>query len=81
MWNLKYDTNEPVYETNIVIKNRWVVAKPEGVSGLIVIEWEVAVSGCKLIYIERIGKQQGSPYSTESYIQYPMINHNEKECF
>ena len=77
MWNLKYDTNEPVYETNI--KNRWVVAKPVGVSGGI--EWEVAVNGCKLICIERIGKQQGSPYSTENNIQYPMINHNEKECF
>ena len=51
MWNLKYDTNEPVYETNIVIKNRWVVAKLEGVSGEI--EWEVAVSRCKLIERER----------------------------
>ena len=25
-------------------------------------------------------KQQGPTYSTGNYIQYPVINHNEKEC-
>ena len=54
-----------------------MVANGEGVDGGI--EWEVAVSRCKLIC--RIDKQQGSTYSTENYTRYPMINHNEKECF
>ena len=33
MWNLKYDTNEPIYktETDTDIENRLVVAKGEGV--------------------------------------------------
>ena len=32
MWNLKYDTNEPIYETNRItdIENRLVVAKGGG---------------------------------------------------
>ena len=35
MWNLKYDTNEPIYETNKImdVENRLVVAKGEGVGG------------------------------------------------
>ena len=39
-------------------------------------EWEV--SGCKLLYIERINNKV-LLYSTENYIQYPMINHRGKE--
>ena len=30
MWNLKCDTNEPIYETETYIENRLVVAKGEG---------------------------------------------------
>ena len=32
MWNLKYGTNEPIYETETImdIENRLVVAKGEG---------------------------------------------------
>ena len=35
MWNLKYDTNEHIYETDRLtdIENRLVVAKGEGVLG------------------------------------------------
>ena len=35
MWNLKYDTNEPIYETKRLtnIENRLVVAKGEGREG------------------------------------------------
>ena len=78
MWNLKYDTNEPIYETETVtdIENRLVVAKGEGVGGRM--EWEVEVSRCKLLYIEWINNKV-LLYSTENYIQYPMINHNGKE--
>ena len=41
-------------------------------------EWEVGVSRCKLLFIEWINKNV-LLYSTENYIQYPMINHNGKE--
>ena len=37
------------------------------------------MSRCKLLYIGQINKVL--LYSTENYIQYPMINHNEKEYF
>ena len=40
--------------------------------------WEVGVSRCKLLYIEWINNKV-LLYSTENYIQYPMINHNGKE--
>ena len=43
-------------------------------------EWEVGVSRCKLLYIEWINNKV-LLYSTENYIQYPMINHNGKEYF
>ena len=41
-------------------------------------EWEVGVSRCKLLYIERINNKV-LLHSTENYIQYPVINHNGKE--
>ena len=41
-------------------------------------EWEVGVSRCKLLYMEWINNKV-LLYSTENYIQYPMINHNGKE--
>ena len=54
MWNLKYDTNEHIYETERImdIENRLVVAKGEEVGrGM---EWEVEVSRYKLLYIDSI---------------------------
>ena len=41
-------------------------------------EWEVGISRCKLLYIERINNKV-LLCSTENYIQYPVINHNRKE--
>ena len=32
-WNLKYDTNERIYETILDTENRWVVAKGEVFGG------------------------------------------------
>ena len=43
-------------------------------------EWEVAVSKCKLLYIEWINNKV-LLHCTENYIQYPMINHNGKKIF
>ena len=42
-------------------------------------EWEVGISRCKLLNIEWIHTEV-LVYSTENYIQCPMINHNGKEC-
>ena len=57
-------------------ENRLVIVKGEGVGrGM---NWEVGVSRCRLLYMN---KQQGPRLSTEKYIQYPMINHNGKEYF
>ena len=58
------------------IENRLVVDKGQGVGGGM--EWEVGVSRCKLLYIEWTNNKV-LLYSTENYIQYPMINHNGKE--
>ena len=70
-WNIKYDTNELIYETeteSLDIENRLVVAKGEG----------VGVSRCKLLYVEWINNKV-LLYSTGSYIQYPMIKDSRKE--
>ena len=39
--------------------------------------WEFGISRCKLVYIEWINNKV-LLYSTGNYIQYPVINHNEK---
>ena len=58
MWNLKYDTNECIYETERLtsIENRPVVSKGEGTGGEI--DWEFGISRCKLLLREWV-KQQG----------------------
>ena len=75
MWNLKYDTNKVLYktETDSDIENRLVGRRGGG--GM---EWEFGVSRCKLFHIEWLNNKV-LLYSTGSYIQYPVINHNGKE--
>ena len=75
MWNLKYGTNEPTYETEIDIENRLVVTKG-GVGREM--DWEFRVGTCKLLHLEWINNKV-LMYSTGNYIQYPVINHNGKE--
>ena len=79
MWNLKYDTNEPIYETEADSQTQrtdlWL---PRGKGGEGGMEWEFGVSRCKLLYIEWINNKV-LLYSTGNYIQYPVINHNGKE--
>ena len=64
MWNLKYDTDEPIYEreTDSNIENRLVIAKGEGVGGGL--EWEVGLSRCKLLHMEWMNSKV-LLYSTE----------------
>ena len=58
MWNLKYDTNQSIYETEPgtqCIENRFVVAKSvRGKSGL---DWEFWINRCKLVYMEWINSK------------------------
>ena len=43
-------------------------------------DWEFGISRCKLLYIEWI-KNKVLLYTTDDYIQYPVINHKyEKGC-
>ena len=41
-------------------------------------DWESEVGRCKLLHLEWINNKV-LMYSTESYIQYPVISHNGKE--
>ena len=65
MWNLKYDTNEPVYKTEAdsQTENRLVVVK--GKRGM---NWEFGVSKCKLLHLEWINNK-AILYSIGNYIQ------------
>ena len=83
MWSLKYDTNEPIYETETKSGTYEQIGGCQGGGG-----WERVGVGvwdqqCKLVYIEWINNKV-LLYSTGKYIQYPVINHNgkeyEKEC-
>ena len=49
-------------------RHREQIAKEEWLAGGVL--WEVGVSRCKMLYPEWVNK----------YFQYPMINHNGKEC-
>ena len=51
---------------------------PRGRGGGGGMDWELGISRCKLIYREWINNKV-ILYSTGSYIQYPVINHNGKE--
>ena len=57
-------------------ENKLVVVKGEGGGGGM--ESEIGVSRCKLLYMEWINNKV-LLYSTQNYIQYPMINLNGKE--
>ena len=57
MQNLKHDTNELIYETNVITDrgNRLVINKEEGFGKRM--EWEVGISRCKLLHIEWINNK------------------------
>ena len=68
LWNLKHDTNESVYKTEMTwrhIENRLVVAKGVGGGGRM--DWEFGTSICKLLYMEWINNND-LLYSTGNYI-------------
>ena len=57
------------------IENTFMVTKGEGGEGK---NQEFGISRYKLPYIKQINNKV-LLYSTGNYIQYPVINHNEKE--
>ena len=77
MWNLKYDTNEPIYKTETDSQaQRTDLWLPRGGGGGK--DWEFGVGRCKLLHLEWINNKVPM-YSTGNYIQYPVISHNGKE--
>ena len=77
MWNLKYDINELIYETETGTQT-WrtdLCCQGGGGGGM---SWEFGISRCKLLHVEWINNKV-LLYSTGNYIQYPVINHNGKE--
>ena len=78
MWNLKYDTNELIYETNRLtdIENKLMVPKGRGGDGRI--NYEFGIKRYTLLYVKWINNKV-LLYSTGNYIQYPVINQNGKE--
>ena len=79
MWNLKYDTNEPIHETKTDSPTyRIGLWLPRGRGGGRGMEWMFGISRCKLLYIEWLNNK-ALLYSIENYIKYPTINHNGKE--
>ena len=56
MWNLKYDTNEPIYETDSQTQ-RTELWLPRGRGGGGGMDWEFGISWCKLLYIEWINNK------------------------
>ena len=76
MWNLKYDTNKLIYETETDSQkeNRYVVAK-QGGGGME--QEEFGVSRFKLLYTEWTNKSLLC--SMENHTHSPGINSNGKE--
>ena len=58
MWNLKYDTNEHIYETETDSQTQrtdlWL---PRGRTSGGRKDWEFGISRCKLLYIEWINNK------------------------
>ena len=77
MWNLRYDTNDPIYETETDLwtkrRDLWL---PRGGGG--VKDCEFKNSKCKILYVGWINNKV-LLYSPVNYIEYPVINHNGKE--
>ena len=77
MWNVKYDTNEPIYKTEtdswIQRINLWL---PRAMEGGRWMDWVFGISRCKLLHMELTTR---SYLSTGNHIQSPGINHNGKD--
>ena len=77
MWNLKYDTNQHIYIIKIDSQRTdlWLPREKEDGGGK---DWSLGLAEANL-YTVWINNRV-ILYNTGNYIQYPMINHNVKEC-
>ena len=75
-WNLKYDTNEPIDETETNSHREQTCGYQEGQGGRR--DWEFGVSRCKLLHLEWLNNKV-LLYSTGNYIQSPETDHDGKE--
>ena len=79
MWNLKYNTDEPVCETEAdsqTYRKDWWLPRGRARGGRI--DWGLGVGRCKLLYIRWVNSKV-LLYSMGNFIQSPGINHNGKE--
>ena len=76
MWNLKYGTNELMYETDPETQ-RTDLCLPRDMDDKGELYWEFRTGGWKLLCMEWMNKVL--QFSTGSYIQHPVIIHNEKQ--
>ena len=74
IWNVKYDTNQHIYETK-TDSQREEACGHQGGGGM---DWEFRISRGKLLYIGWINNKV-LLYSTKIYSQYPVTNRNRKE--
>ena len=84
MWHLKYNTNEIICKTETDSQaQRADLWSPRGRLQLGRQGWEFGIDRGKLTHIQWVNNQV-LLWSTGSYTQYPVINHNgkeyEKEC-
>ena len=57
MWNLKYDTKEPMQQKqNHGLRQHTGGCQPGGAGDGGGMKWEVGISRCKLLYVEQINK-------------------------
>ena len=78
-WNLKYGTNELIYEKKQIHRHREQTRGCRSGRGM---DWEFGVGRCKPLYREWTDKVL--LYSTGNSNKYPVIKYNgkeyEKEC-
>ena len=77
MWNLKYDTNELIYETETDSGQRKQIYSYQRAMGRGGINYKFGIIRYIVLHITRINKV--ILYSIGNYIQYPVINQNGKE--
>ena len=80
MWNLKYSTNEHIYDTKTDSQTQrtdlWLPRRKGGDGGRM--DWDLGISRCKLLSIGWINNK-ALLYCTGNYTQYLGITHNGKE--
>ena len=80
MWNLKYNVNKLMHETDSQAyrTDLWLSSACVWGGCGRGVNWEFESGRCKLLHIEWINKKV-QMYSIGNYSQHPVINHSEEE--